>query len=132
MRWLALMLCSCDGLLGLVDVHEQDAAVDAPVLVTGRYVARVVSNDSFYVPTVTDEPFASIAATVRLADGTTPAVAWNADGTFSFSANGQAYALQLVANGFTVGYQLSTSQLDLPEPVWSRLDRMPVASPTPV
>jgi hypothetical protein len=130
MRWaVALVLCGCDQLLGLPDIHP----TGGPITVTGRYVARVVSNNAQHVPTVTDQPFPSIAASVRLDDGTTPPVAWNADGTFAFTAHpNQAYALSLVGNGLTTDYQLATPTLDLAEPVYSRFDRVAPAPGTMV
>jgi hypothetical protein len=126
---LAVMLAGCDQLLGLPDIHP----MGLPITVTGRYLARVVSNDAQHLPMVTDEPFASITASVWLDDGSTPPVAWNSDGTFSFTAHAnQTYALSLVGNGFTNGYQLATPTVDLAEPVYSPLDRVAPAPGTMV
>jgi hypothetical protein len=101
--------------------------------VTGSYLAYVAGNDVNHAPTVSMQPFASIVANVRLDDGSTPAVAWNADGTFAFAAApGQGYWLTLIGNGIYTDYQLAASQLELAEPIWSRLDRVAPGAGTQV
>lgn len=121
MRWRAVAIALVPA-CGSPGATPLDAATDAPPTdaptfdVTGHASVRNAINDAAHVPTVIDVPYHSITASVKLADGSTPAVTIAADGTFSFprAAVDQPYRLTLVTDGGApVEYQLAAPHFEL-------------------
>ncbi|MDB4957803.1 MAG: hypothetical protein JWO36_5372 [Myxococcales bacterium] len=130
-----LILAACSKAPGV----EGDAAIDSPPSdaatypVTGKYVLREVTNDSQHTPMITEVPVRSLALSVTLADGSSPHVDVQPDGTFSFSraASDQPYRLRVVADGAKpVEYQLAAPHVDIAPPLWGRYDRTAVPANT--
>jgi len=142
MRLVAVMqllaLAGCDRVLGLHTLAPMpDGAPDAPPLpfsVTGLYHQMYATNDSTGTPTVVDRYYATseISMNVTLDDGTTPAVIYNADGTFSFGleTQGQSYRLRVVNDNGAVEYQLDLPEIELVTRAAGRPNRTPVMNPT--
>jgi hypothetical protein len=106
-------------------------------LVTGRLGQRYATNDAAFMPTVMDYvyPPASVVMAVRLDDGTTSAVSYSDDGTFSFplATPGQTYALAITAGGDVLAeLQHTAAHLELVELAVGRPDRRPVTLPTTI
>ncbi len=131
-----LAVTGCDELFGINSFTPADAAPSDTFEVTGTYKLRFTVNAADFSPTLVEEAYAAsqLTMTVRLADGATPPVTVNDDGTFSFprATATQPYSLTVASPVQTIEYQLDTSQLALVESSFGRPNPDPVTLPTKI
>jgi hypothetical protein len=134
-----VVLAGCDTVFGLTDLKPPaDAAPDAvdPLHVVGRYHVLHTVNQGDFTPKLVDEPYPPemMTLSVRLDDGSTPAVTYTADGAFSFplATAGQSYRLTAADPRQSIEVQAAANHLELGDRAAGRLSPAPVTMPTPI